>query len=91
MPGFQIEVGQLFPQHELGSEARHGNVADFRDQRHRARRSRIGFQDVHGFVGDGVLHVHEPDHIELHGNFAGVFVDGVEMPGRDADGGNDAG
>ena len=40
---------------------------------------------------NGILDVHQPHHIELNGNLAGVFIDGIQVLGGYADGRNHAG
>jgi len=51
---------------------RHRHADHLGDERHRARRPRIDFEHVDLAVLDGVLHVHQPDHVEAERQFAGL-------------------
>ena len=79
----ELEVFNLGTEHEAGGEAGHLSVANLGDQRHRAGSTRVGFEDEHLAVFDGVLHVHEAAHVEGFGNLAGVILDGCQVFLRD--------
>ncbi len=91
LPLLEVQLRELLAQHALRGDPGHRDVADLRDQRHGARGPRIGLQDVDRVLADGVLDVHQPDHLQLHGDLAGVLVDRVDVLRRDADRRDDAG
>ena len=75
----ELEVFELGTEHEAGGEASHLRVTNLGDQRHRAACARVGFEDEHLAVFDGVLHIHEAANVEGFGNLPGVILDGGEV------------
>ena len=75
----ELEVFELFAEHQAGGEAGHLRVANLGDQRHRARSARVRFENEHLAVFDSVLHVHEAANVEGFGNLAGVILDGCQV------------
>ena len=55
----EVQVANLFAEHEAGSQAGHLRVTNLTDERHGAACTRVSFEDEHLAVFDGVLHVHE--------------------------------
>ena len=55
----EVQVADLFAEHEAGSQAGHLRVTDLTDERHGTGCTRVGFKDEHLAVFDSVLHVHE--------------------------------
>jgi len=87
----QVQVFEFLAQHNLRGQPRHRDIANLGNQRHGSRRAGIGLQNIDDVIGNGVLNVHQADDAELHGNFLCVFINGVDVAGRNADGRNHAG
>ena len=81
----------FLPEHDLGGELGHRDVADLRDQRDGPRAARVGLEDVDDIPGDRVLDVHQADDVQRDGDLARVVADGLQVQRRDADRGDDAG
>ena len=75
----ELQVFELRAEHEAGSEAGHLRVTDLGDERHRAGCTRVGFEDEHLAVFNGVLHVHEAANVKGFSNLPGVILDGREV------------
>ena len=75
----ELQVAQRRPEHELRGVAGHRHVADFRYQRHGAGGTRISFQYVDQVLTDGVLDVHDANHLKFVGNTSGVFLNSDDM------------
>jgi len=88
---FQIQILKLFAQHDLRGQTRHGHIADFGNQWHRARGAGIRLQNVNHIIGDGVLYVHQADYSEFHGNFFCIVIDSFNVTQRNAHRRNDTG
>ncbi len=88
---FQLEVGQLFTQHDLGRDLGHRDVAHLGNQGHGPRGAGVGLEDVHGAAGDRVLDVDEAHHAELQRDAARVFLDRFHVLVGKAHGRDDAG
>ena len=75
----ELQVFELFAEHQARSEAGHLRVTDLGDQRHGTGSTRVRFEDEHLAVFDGVLHVHEAAHVEGFSDLASVILDGGEV------------
>ena len=75
----ELQVFELFAEHEARSEAGHLRVTDLGDQRHGTGSTRVGFEDEHLAIFDSVLHVHEAAHVEGFSDLARVILDGGEV------------
>ena len=75
----ELQVFQLFAEHQTRCEAGHLRVTDLGDQRHGTGSTRVGFEDEHLAVFDSVLHVHEAAHVEGFSDLARVILDGGEV------------
>jgi len=87
----EVEVAQLLAQHDLGGQTGHGDVAHLGNQGYGAGGPGVGLQDVDHVISDGVLNIHQAHHVKLHRDAPGVFIDGVQVFGRDADRRDNAG
>src|SRR3954453_5229824 len=68
----QLEIGKLLAGHDPRGDLRHRRADDLGDERHGARRPRIDLEYIDLVVLDGVLHVHQADHVEAEREFAGL-------------------
>ena len=75
----ELQVFELFAEHQARSEAGHLRVTNLGDQRHGTGSTRVSFEDKHLAVFDSVLHVHEAAHVEGFGNLTGVILNGGEI------------
>ena len=75
----ELEVFQLFAEHQARCEAGHLRVTNLGDQRHGTGSTRVGFEHEHLAVFDSVLHVHEAAHVEGFSDLASVILDGGEV------------
>ncbi len=84
--GFDVQIRQFLAQHELGGDAGHGNIAHLGDQGNRPGCPGVGLNDIDRVVGNGILYIHQPHHVQLNGDSSGIFLDGIQVLGRNADG-----
>jgi len=75
----ELQVFELFAEHEARCEAGHLRVTNLGDQRHGTGSTRVGFEHEHLAVFDGVLHVHEAAHMEGFSDLASVILDGRQI------------
>ena len=87
----EVQVANLFAEHEARGEAGHLGVTNLADQRHGTGCTRVGFKNKNLAVFDSVLHVHEAANVEVFSNLTGVILDGGEVILRNRDRRNDAG
>ena len=59
-----MKVLQLASGHQARGNLRQRNAGGLAHVRNRARGARIYFENVHRVVLDGVLHVHQADHVK---------------------------
>ena len=61
--------------HDIDGQRNHTNIADFGYQRHGTGCPRIGLQNIHFSVLDGILHIHQTFDMHLFRNLSRIFFD----------------
>ena len=69
------ELVERLADHDHGRDLRERSARRLRDERHRAARARVHFEDVDLAALDRELHVHQPDDAELEREHARLLFD----------------
>ncbi len=82
---------ELFPEHDAGGDAGHGEAAYLGNQGDGPGGAGIGLENVNRVVADSVLDVHEADHVHGFGDPLGIVANGFNVFFRDIDRRQDTG
>ena len=79
----QTELLQLATRHQPDGQLGQGDTGGFAHEGHGAGGPRIDFQHVDHILLDGVLHIHQSDHLQLQRQPSGVVSHGLQVLGLD--------
>ncbi len=78
------QLGDGRAEHDPGGRLGERHAGGLGDERHGARRARVGLEDVEDVLRQGELHVHQPAHADALGQLEGRLAHPLELGRRRA-------